>query len=137
MTLRETQVLFARLLPSLITWCFDNGYEVVLGEVQRSDEQAEINALKFEGRTQVVELVKKDFPMLAQKILNNGKNNGIRGSLHELCCAIDLKLFFEGVYLKNTEDYRTAGEYWESLGGTWGGHFNDGGHFSIAYGGKK
>ena len=38
----------------------------------------------------------------------------------------------EATLLKATEDYEALGEYWEQLGGTWGGRFSrpDGGHFS-------
>ncbi len=48
--------------------------------------------------------------------------------------AIDLNLFdAEWNYLTETDDYVKFGEYWESLGGTWGGRFKrvkDGNHFS-------
>ena len=55
-------------------------------------------------------------------------------SLHRKRLAIDLNLFRDGRYLKNTEDYRPLGEYWESLGGSWGGRFGDGNHCSLAHG---
>lgn len=29
------------------------------------------------------------------------------------------------------------GEYWESIGGAWGGRFNDGNHYSLGHGGRK
>jgi len=58
-------------------------------------------------------------------------------SLHFEGLAIDLNLFKDGKYLTGTEDYRELGEYWESIGGAWGGRFNDGNHFSLAYGGRK
>ncbi len=61
----------------------------------------------------------------------------MKGSLHYDGLAQDLNLFKNGVWLKNTEDHRFIGEHWEQMGGTWGGRFNDGNHYSLAFGGKK
>lgn len=58
-------------------------------------------------------------------------------SLHYIRLAIDLNLFRAGVWLQSTEDHRALGEWWESIGGTWGGRFKDGNHYSLAYGGRK
>ena len=52
------------------------------------------------------------------------------GSFHYVRLAVDLNLFRDGVYLRETEDHRPLGEFWESLGGTWGGRFGDGNHYS-------
>ena len=52
------------------------------------------------------------------------------GSFHYKRLAIDLNLFKDGIYLKKTDDHKELGEYWESLGGTWGGRFRDGNHYS-------
>lgn len=53
-------------------------------------------------------------------------------SFHYKRLAIDLNLFKDGEYLITTEDHLPLGEYWESIGGTWGGRFsnNDGNHYS-------
>ena len=53
-------------------------------------------------------------------------------SFHYKRLAIDLNLFKDGKYLTTTEAHRPLGEYWESLGGTWGGRFKnaDGNHYS-------
>ena len=59
------------------------------------------------------------------------------GSVHKLRLAVDLQLFKGGKYLTSSEDYTFAGLYWESIGGTWGGRFNDGNHFSLEHGGYK
>ena len=59
------------------------------------------------------------------------------GSVHKLRLAVDLQLFKDGKYLTASEDYAFAGLYWESIGGTWGGRFNDGNHFSLEHGGYK
>ena len=55
------------------------------------------------------------------------------GSFHYKRLAIDLNLFKGGEYLTETEDHRRFGEYWVSLGGTWGGDFpqKDGNHYSF------
>lgn len=58
-------------------------------------------------------------------------------SLHRLRLAIDLNLFRNGQLLEGTEDHRLLGEWWESIGGTWGGRFNDGNHYSLAHGGMQ
>ena len=54
---------------------------------------------------------------------------GSKSSRHKRRLAIDLNLFKDGRYLRTTEDHRLLGEYWESIGGTWGGRFNDGNHY--------
>ena len=51
-------------------------------------------------------------------------------SFHYKRLAIDLNLFIDGEYQKSTEAHAPLGEYWESIGGTWGGRFNDGNHYS-------
>ena len=54
-------------------------------------------------------------------------------SFHYKRLAIDLNLFKNGEYLTKTEDHRPLGEFWKSLGGTWGGDFTrkDGNHYSF------
>jgi len=61
----------------------------------------------------------------------------MKGSLHYVKLAQDLNLFHDGVYLTSSSGYEELGKYWESLGGSWGGRFNDGNHFSLAHDGKK
>jgi hypothetical protein len=61
----------------------------------------------------------------------------IKNSLHYIGLAKDLNLFVNGKYMKDTESYRAMGEFWESIGGDWGGRFGDGNHFSIRHNGVK
>lgn len=145
-SLSAKQARFCLAIAQLIVWLNAKGYRVVFGEAYRSDEQAEINALGPVLRGLAAKLLQQEpqFYALAVKLMNNGKTKGIRGTLHELKLAVDLLLFkdvnADGTpdYLTKTEDYREAGEYWETtFGGTWGGHFNDGNHFSFEHGGKK
>ncbi len=59
------------------------------------------------------------------------------GSLHYKRLAIDLNLFKDGKYLTETSDHTELGLYWESLGGSWGGRFKDGNHYSLKHKGKR
>ena len=110
MTLGEKQRKFSKMLAELILWAYEHGYEIAIGEVFRTPEQAAFNAA-------------------------NGK--GIKNSLHTQCLAADLNLFKDGVYLTKTEDHKELGEHWESMGGAWGGRFNDGNHYSLEHEGRK
>lgn len=58
-------------------------------------------------------------------------------SLHGHRLAQDINLFRDGEYLENTEAHQRLGEYWESIGGTWGGRFGDGNHYSLEHEGVK
>jgi len=61
-------------------------------------------------------------------------NSGhIKGSLHYTRLAIDINLFKNGKLLKDSTDHGVLGEYWESLGGQWGGLFGDGNHYEYRY----
>lgn len=60
-----------------------------------------------------------------------------KNSLHYSRLAIDLNLFRDGIYLSKTEDHQFLGEFWESIGGTWGGRFRDGNHYSTEHEGRK
>lgn len=55
-----------------------------------------------------------------------------RGSFHYKRLAIDFNLFKDGKYLARTKDHKVLGEFWESIGGSWGGRFKrkDGNHYS-------
>lgn len=62
---------------------------------------------------------------------------GRKTSNHKIKLATDLNLFKDGIYLTTTEDHRKLGEKWESMGGTWGGRFNDGNHYSLEHNGRR
>lgn len=113
-TLREHQSLFMRLLPRLLDYIHENGYEVTGGELWRTPEQAALNA---------------------------ERGIGTSTSLHLDRLAIDLNLFYDRKFLSSTEDHREFGEFWESLHPLcrWGGRFRrpDGNHYSIEFGGRK
>ena len=110
MTLRQKQSKFVQMVGKLIEWAYANGYELTFGEALRTQEQAKQNAAT--GR-------------------------GISNSLHLIRLAVDFNLFVDGVYKTDTPSYQPLGEYWESIGGAWGGRFNDGNHFSLEHQGRK
>lgn len=58
---------------------------------------------------------------------------GFPNSLHVKRLAIDLNLFYNGKYLSSTESHKLLGDYWKSIGGTWGGEFGDGNHYSLEH----
>lgn len=67
----------------------------------------------------------------------NKADGGHPRSLHRSRLAVDLNLFKDGKYLTETEDHLPLGEFWESIGGTWGGRFDDGNHYSLEHNGMR
>lgn len=63
------------------------------------------------------------------------KGYGESRSAHKQRLAVDLNLFKNGVYQQETEAHAELGAFWESMGGKWGGRFNDGNHYSIEHNG--
>lgn len=113
MTLGEKQRHFAEMVGKLIAWCYANGYELTFGEAYRTPEQAALNAQA---------------------------GAGIAKSLHTIRLAVDLNLFKDGVYQQDSPAYQKLGEFWESIGGSWGGRFQsrpDGNHFSLEHEGIR
>lgn len=53
-----------------------------------------------------------------------------KDSFHYIRLAVDFNLFRDEKYLTETSDHEELGAYWESIGGTWGGRFGDGNHYS-------
>ena len=98
------------MIADLIIFAYDNGYELTFSEAYRTPEQAALNAKS---------------------------GSGIKHSLHTQRLAVDFNLFKDGKYLTASSDHKPLGEYWESIGGTWGGWFNDGNHYSLEHNGVK
>ena len=60
------------------------------------------------------------------------------GSNHYIRLAADLNLFdCNWNYRTETSDHTALGIYWEAMGGTWGGRFDDGNHYSLEHEGMK
>lgn len=86
-------------------------------------------------------------PRLIDKMIEDGLTpligkDGLphmKNSLHYDGLAIDIDLFKEEVYLKQTSDHLLYGIFWEGLHPLccWGGRFKDGNHYSVTYLGKK
>lgn len=108
MTLGQKQRKFTLMIATLVAWAYENGYELTFGDAYR-DPRAFIG----------------DEPYGRDK------------SLHKSRLAVDFNLFKDGVYLSSTESHSPLGEYWESIGGTWGGRFNDGNHYSLEHQGRQ
>jgi hypothetical protein len=118
MTLNEHQFLFARLLPRLLDKARELGFEVAVGEVYRSPEEAE---RKYR------------------------QGLGSKNSVHILKLAVDLNLFREVVgggyeYMSRAEEHAELGAFWKTLHPAcrWGGDFSrvDGNHYSLTYQGR-
>lgn len=65
---------------------------------------------------------------------------GVKDSIHEVGLGVDIQIYKDGFWLKDTADYEFAGVFWKLLGvdNKWGGDFKrkDGNHFSQAYQGR-
>lgn len=111
MTRGQKQRRFTFLLSKLVIWAYENGYELTQGDAYRDPRLHGVVGIK--------------------------KAYGHKDSFHKIRCAQDYNLFKNGRWLKTTEAHKPLGEYWESLDPlcTWGGHFNDGNHYS--YGGES
>ncbi|RQM39124.1 M15 family metallopeptidase [Erwinia psidii] len=112
MTLSEKQAVFSVMVAKLIFRADECGYRLTFGEAYRTAEQAALNA-------------------------KNGR--GIARSLHTQRLAVDFNLFINGEYRTDSAAYLPLGEYWESIGGSWGGRFKqpDGNHFSLEHNGVR
>ena len=110
-TLSQKQRRFTKLVAEFIVKLYALGYEATLGDAYRD-------------------------PRLHGAVGTAG-GYGHASSCHKLRLALDLNLWKGGVYLTRTEDYTEVGKVWEGMGGTWGGRFKDGNHFSMEHEGKK
>ena len=111
MTLGDKQRQFSRMIAELIITAYSMGYEITLGDAYRD-------------------------PRVFGK-LGERKGYGRSTSLHKQRLAIDLNLFKDGRYLTTTADHAPIGEVWESMGGSWGGRYDDGNHYSFAHEGMR
>lgn len=111
MSLRKKQSMFARMVADLILKAHEMGFEITLGDAYRDPRLHGAVGVKL--------------------------GYGHYKSCHKMRLAIDLNLFRDGVYLEGTAAHKPLGEWWESVGGTWGGRFNDGNHYSLEHEGSK
>lgn len=111
MTLGEKQRAFTKMIGLLIEKIYSSGYEATFGDAYRDP--------RLHGE------------------MGTKAGYGAANSNHKVRLAVDLNLFKDGKYLPNTEDHQKFGEFWESMGGTWGGRFKDGNHYSMEHNGYK
>lgn len=98
MKLSEKQRRFSKKVALLLVWVGTHpGWSVTLGEVWR--------------------------PLRLQRIyFREGKTKTL-SSKHVQKLAVDLNFFINGNYITDKKKYRPLGEFWEYLGGRWGGRF--------------
>lgn len=113
--LLERQFEFMQMLPRLIDYAHKLGYQVTIGDAYRDPR-----VFGAHGQSS-----------------NTPVAYGSHKSCHKLRLAIDLNLFKDGKMLTRSEDHEPLGLYWESLGGSWGGRFGDGNHYSLSWEGSK
>lgn len=113
MRLGDKQRRFTRAVGLLIEWAYSHGYELTVGDAYRD---------------------KRVFGGVGVQAGYGRKNSN-----HKIRLAIDFNLFKDGKYLTETEDHRPLGMYWESLDpyAEWGGHFQDGNHYSFEHNGRR
>ena len=107
--LLSKQMKFTRMVAQLLNYIHEEGYEVTLGDGYRDP---------------------RVFGAIGER-----KGYGESKSAHKQRLAIDLNLFKDGKFIETTEGHQSLGYYWESLGGSWGGRFNDGNHYSLEHDG--
>jgi hypothetical protein len=116
-TLGQKQRRFTKMIAELILWAYSQGYEITVGDAYRDP--------RLHGE------------------LGIKKGYGHAKSGHKQRLAMDLNLFkdIDGDgdldYLEKTEYHRVLGEKWESMGGSWGGRFQDGNHYSLEHDGVR
>lgn len=106
----EKQAKFVKMISDLIKKSYDLGYQMTFAEAYRPPDVADLYAKQ--GR-------------------------GIKNSLHTQRLAVDFNIFKNGQLLTTGDQFEDLGKYWESLGGSWGGRFKDGNHFSLEHNGVK
>lgn len=117
LTLGQKQRRFTLMVAQLIQYAYSRGYELTFGDAYRD-------------------------PRLHGEV-GEKKGYGHAKSCHKIRLAIDLNLFRDVDndgdldYVTDTASYKELGEYWESIGGCWGGRFEDGNHFSLEHNGMK
>lgn len=110
-TLSQKQRRFARMVARLIDHAHALGFEVTIGDAYRDP--------RLHGEFGIKQ------------------GYGAGRSCHKLRLAVDINLFKDGKYLEQSPDHHVLGTWWESQGGTWGGRFQDGNHYSLAHDGAK
>lgn len=130
MTQQQQQHKFAIMVAKLILKAEELDYEVTFGDAWAQD----LNDV-WDFLNNLVKNHDKDRSrdILYMSRLRDTVRKALhrRASFHYRRLAIDINLFKDGIYLRKTEDHKPLGDYWQSLGGTWGGAWDDGNHYSL------
>lgn len=111
MTLGQKQQHFTLMIARLIVFAYEHGYSLTFGDAFRDPR--------------------------VHGVVGEKKSYSSANSNHKIRLAVDFNLFKDGKFLTSTEDHEPLGKYWESIGGTWGGRWNDGNHYSVEWQGRK
>ena len=113
MKLGDLQRLFAKLITEHSQWLLDKGYEFTDGDAFRDP--------RSHGK------------------IGEKKAYGRRNSNHKRRLARDINLFKDGKWLTKTGDHAISGARWEARHPLcrWGGHYDDGNHYSMEYKGYQ
>jgi len=111
MNLGQKQEQFSRMIVQLMQWAFDHGYEIRMGDAFRD--------ARVHG------------------VIGEKKGYGKANSCHKSKLALDINLVKNGEFIQTTEGHTELGEEWERMGGSWGGRFNDGNHYSLEHNGMR
>lgn len=112
-TTGDAQRLFMRLLPRLLDYIHEQGYECTVGDAYRDP---------------------RVFGEIGEKLGYGHARSG-----HKRRLAIDINLFKDGVFLQKTEDHNPFGEWWKQQHELCrsGIDFQDGNHYSLEWDGVK
>lgn len=111
LTLFQKQCLFSRMLPRLLDYIHSQGYDCTMGDAFRDP--------RVHGEVGV-------------KLGYGHPRSGHKNKL-----AVDINLFRDGKFLSSTKEHEPIGIWWEQQGGSWGGRFQDGNHYSLEHNGMR
>ena len=130
MGLGADQELFMRLLPRLIDYAHELGFEIRGGSLFRDPRLH--GSLGFPD---IMTWLEQNFPAAhAAAEVAGYRGYGSRNSNHKNKCAVDLNLRRQGgAMVWSTDEHAELGLWWEEQNPKcrWGGRFNDGNHYEL------
>lgn len=138
MTLLQARLVFTKNLWRLGTYATDIlGLDVIINETMRSREAAKWNSehCKVWRDGKRCEKTRPEHVDIEHAF----RPIGIANSVHCNGLAVDILIMKDGQISNDPEYYTLLGEWWEKQfpAAAWGGRFNDMGHFSHAWRGRK
>jgi hypothetical protein len=135
------QEFFATMFPLLLQRIQADGLGTRIGDVWAHDVNPLIEFLD-KIRQFIPEHLLKEFNWFV-KTLKAMRHSDL--SCHYIKCAGDVNIIKDGVLVTDTAGHEPYGNFWEALGGAWGGRFKDGAgrprpdgnHYSVEYQGRK